>query len=506
MLEFKESELRPVGYISLIRQFRLRALPPFRYTYITNTGRGLVKTEEQRITVILPKSYALKNPDNALDQLEFALKHEGLNLEIISQCFTHISKDDITHFIKKKPSGRFRRIIWFLFEFITNEILDLADVKQIPYVDLLDPKKYLVGKTLKSKRHAINNNLLGNKGFCPIVRKTPFLDEFIEKNISLKAEKLINSVNPTILARAINYLYTKETKSSFGIEKIAPSAARMTRFINLLEGASKNFELNKENLIALQNNIVDEEYKDTDYRKSQNYVGELTPLYQQKIHYISPKPVDLEQLMSDYVICQQQLIDSGVHPVVIAAILSFGFVFLHPFEDGNGRIHRYIIHYILSKTKFTPDNIIFPVSSVMLKNLRQYDAVLELFSKPLLNVIGDYELNDEGVLTVKNDTRFFYQYIDFTFYAEYLFSCIDKTIEEDFRDELLFIEKYDRTKKSIQSIVDMPDFKIDRAIRCIAENNGKLGSKIRRTYFKELSDAKVTAIEKAVQKGMLTSF
>jgi fido (protein-threonine AMPylation protein) len=491
-----------VGYIELIRHFRLRVLPPHRYTYIADIGRGAVKNEEHKITVILPKPYALKTPDNALHQLEFALKHEGVNLEIISACFAHIHKDDITHFINEKPAGKFRRILWFLFEFLGGEILDLDDAKQIPYVDLLDPKKYIVGKSIKSRRHAINNNLLGNKGFCPIVRKTALLDEFIGKNISLETEKLMKSVDPVILARAINYLYTKETKSSFGIEKITPSLDRMARFINLLEKASENVELNKGALIALQNDIVSDLYKDADYRKSQNYVGELTQLYQQKIHYISPKPEDLKQLMSDYIECQQQLLADDVHPVVVAAILSFGFVFLHPFEDGNGRIHRYIIHYILSKTKFTPDNIIFPVSSVMLKNLRQYDAMLELFSKPLLNAIDNYELNDAGELSVKSDTKKFYQYIDFTFYAEYLFSCIEKTIEEDFRDELDFITRYDRTKRSIQSIVDMPDFKIDRAIRCIAENNGKLGSKMRRTYFSELSDDTVSAIEKVIREGM----
>jgi hypothetical protein len=37
-----------------------------------------------------------------------------------------------------------------------------------------------------------------------------------------------------------------------------------------------------------------------------------------------------------------------VDPVVAAAILAFGFVYIHPFEDGNGRIHRYLIHHVLA--------------------------------------------------------------------------------------------------------------------------------------------------------------
>lgn len=187
----------------------------------------------------------------------------------------------------------------------------------------------------------------------------------------------------------------------------------------------------------------------------------------------------------------------------MAAILSFGFVFLHPFEDGNGRIHRFIIHYVLSKTKFTPENMLFPVSAVMLKNIRKYDEILESFSLPLLMVIDDYDLNDQAILTVLSDTKIHYQYIDYTVFAEYLFACIETTIESDFKEELNFIERYDKTKQAIQTIVDMPDLRIDRAIRCIVENKGTLGEKMKRTYFKELSQEEINAIERIVQLEMM---
>jgi len=34
--------------------------------------------------------------------------------------------------------------------------------------------------------------------------------------------------------------------------------------------------------------------------------------------------------------------------VIAAAILAFGLVYVHPFVDGNGRIHRYLIHHVLA--------------------------------------------------------------------------------------------------------------------------------------------------------------
>ena len=70
-------------------------------------------------------------------------------------------------------------------------------------------------------------------------------------------------------------------------------------------------------------------------------------------------------------------------PVIYAATIAFGFVFIHPFMDGNGRIHRYLIHEVLANAGFTPRGIVLPVSAVILANLDKYTAVLESFSRPL---------------------------------------------------------------------------------------------------------------------------
>jgi len=444
--------------------------------------------------------------ERPLQQLEFAIKHQGIHLDIIVELFAQLDSETILFYVKEKLTGKYRRKIWFLYEFLTHIKLDLEDLKNTPYVDLLDPSQYYVGEPLKSTRHAINNNLLGNNDFCPMLRKTKTLRKFQEKHLSVMANNLIKSVDPALLARATNYLYIKETKSSFGIEKIKPSIKRTEKFIHLLEKAGSISHLSKELFIELQNTIVNKQYKDTDYRQNQNYVGELTPLYTQKIHYISPKPNDLGSLMTAYLACESRLFSSALHPVMIAAILSFAFVFLHPFEDGNGRIHRFIIHYVLAKLDYTPDNIVFPVSAVMLKNRRQYDEMLESYSKSLMSSIENYDLNEEGELSVHQDTKKFYQYIDFTHFAEYLFSCIELTINEDFKEEIDFIVKYDQTKTAIQQIIDMPDLKIDRIIRCIAQNKGTLGKKMRQTVFAELDKEIVGAIEKIVQEKFMGTF
>ena len=147
-----------------------------------------------------------------------------------------------------------------------------------------------------------------------------------------------------------------------------------------------------------------------------------------------------------------------------------------PFEDGNGRIHRFLIHNILARRGFTPAGIMFPVSASMLKDMAGYDASLEAFSRPLMALV-EYSLDEEGRMTVENDTARWYRYIDMTPQAEALFRFIERTIDTELVEELAFLANYDRTKKAIQEIVDMPDRQIDLFIRVCLQNNGRLSAK-----------------------------
>jgi Fic family protein len=74
------------------------------------------------------------------------------------------------------------------------------------------------------------------------------------------------------------------------------------------------------------------------------------------------------------------------HPYILAVIVSYTFVFIHPFEDGNGRIHRFLLHDILHRFNFTPTGIIFPISATLLRNKQKYDQMLESVSEPILSI------------------------------------------------------------------------------------------------------------------------
>ena len=54
------------------------------------------------------------------------------------------------------------------------------------------------------------------------------------KNLADRAQSLVSAVAPAVLKRAVHYLFTKETKSSFAIEGEAPSKDRTERFVAAL--------------------------------------------------------------------------------------------------------------------------------------------------------------------------------------------------------------------------------------------------------------------------------
>ena len=220
----------------------------------------------------------------------------------------------------------------------------------------------------------------------------------------------------------------------------------------------------------------------------------------ERIHFACPKPEDLVDLMEGLAVAHTRMDAGGTSAVIHAAIIAYGFVFLHPFEDGNGRIHRFLIHNILARRDFTPDGLMFPVSASMLKHPVEYDHSLEAFSKHLLPLL-EYSLDEDGRMTVHSDTSQLYRFMDMTPQAEALFRFVEKTIETELTSELNFLANYDQTKKAIQAIIDMPDRQIDLFIRCCLQNNNQLSVRKRKSNFDFLLDDELSRMEKAVQSA-----
>ena len=495
----EKSTYRLAGYAALIKRYDLDVIPNWHRSFVSTTGTHRINATGGITSEVYPSRYW---PGDTLgDHLEFMLKYDGTNLAVLTGLFQEVAEKDFLEYVRSKPTGKYARRLWFLYEFLTAETLPLDDVKRGNYIDLIDPDKYYtVTPARRVRRQRVNDNLLGHRRFCPTVRRTDILRDFETTDLSRRCRQVMSTYSPKLLKRAIGYLYTRETKSSFEIEHIKPTSTRTERFVALLQLAEQEDFCEKTQLIELQNRIVDPRFRDSGFRLTQNYVGETAARQNEKIHFACPKPEDLADLMEGLVAAHKRMYAGNVSAVIHAAAIAYGFVFLHPFGDGNGRIHRFLIHNILARQGFTPKGIMFPISASMLKNTVDYDASLEAFSRNLMTLV-EYSLDEEGRMTVHNDTAGWYRYIDMTPQAEALFRFIDQTIDTELVRELAFLANYEETKRAIREIVDMPDRQIDLFIRFCLQNNGRLSTRKRVSHFDFLSDEEIDRMEQGVNSA-----
>jgi hypothetical protein len=379
--------------------------------------------------------------------------------------------------------------------------LDVPDARSVAYVDALGSAEHHTTRAVPSPRHRVRDDLLGVPGFCPVVRRTDALVGFAAKDLRARSREVVHRHDAGLPHRAAQFLYLKETKSSLEIERERPDRRRTLKFVEALRAAGNVRDLSEQTLVDLQRAILDPRYAGDGYRTSQNYVGQTLPGYREHVHYIPPKPDDVPALMEGLLECSARLSRSDVDPVVQAAVLGFGFVFVRPFDDGNGRLHRYLIHQVLARTGFTPEGLVLPVSAVMLAEPRDYDACLERFSRPLLALL-DYDLDASGAMTVHGKTAGHYRYFDATAMAKYLYAVVERTIERDLVEELGFLAGFDAVWKASREIVDLPDRRLELFLRLCLGNHGRLSAR-ERGLCPELTDAEVAAMERVVQESGL---
>jgi Fic/DOC family protein len=491
------TNLKPIGYNELVKRYNLEVLTPWCESWLASRGERKTHIEDNRTTEIYPVSY--DSGKKLGDQLTFAFKYEGVNLEILSALFKSIDQKELIDFIKIQPTGKYSRLVWFFYEWLTGNELPLEEIKQGNYISALDPEKYYViddKLSINYKRQRVTCNLIGTVDYCPLVRKTKRLKDFEAMKLDDLARNTIDKYPQELLYRATQYLYAKETKSSFEIEREHPDKRRTARFVELLRQAENN-SISKSELISLQKETVGTRFALDDFRDFQNYVGQSIGPSREIIHFAAPKPENINFLMEGWIKCANNMLESDIPPVITAAVVGYGFVFLHPFDDGNGRLHRYLIHHALGKKHFTPAGLIFPVSATMLKNMNRYDETLEHFSRELMQYV-EYTLDDNGEMTVSNETVQFYSFQDMTFQSEGLFWFIKDTIEDELNTELEYLNIFDQSRNSMREIVDMPDRKLDLFIQLCLQNHGRL-AKNKYNLFSMLTPDEIKKLSSVVQ-------
>jgi Fic family protein len=477
----------PAGYAALIGAHGLKVPLPRVLTSVSPQNKSAASADWR----VLPARYA---PEASLEgHLTFALKHEGVNLLLLKKLFEAIGPRPIENMVRNAPTGIYARRVWFFYEWLLGQQLDLPAISRGTYATALTKHHYgAAGK--KVQRQRVLDNLPGTSAFCPLLNVTEKLEEWLKQNLAAEAAQAVARVPKDVLARTAAFLLLKDSRSSFAIEGERPPQNRIQRWGRVIGEAGK-IPFGLDELLRLQRIVIgDDRMTNLGLRNDDGFIGEHdrssgTPLPD----HIDARPSDLASLM-------QGLFDFDrgaartLDPVLAAAALAFGFVYIHPLEDGNGRIHRYLIHHVLSERGFNPPGVIFPVSATILERIAGYKAVLESYSARLLPFI-DWEATPRGNVRVLNETADYYRYPDLTPHAEFLFDTVAKTIREDLPKEASFLARYDRFREALQNIIDMPELTANLLFRFLDQNGGQLSKRARQREFAKLTHEELEAIQ-----------
>lgn len=482
-----------VGYGAIIDAHALQVPLPETLALISAKKRRYIT---QGWRVFTPRH---EPEDKLYKQLVFALKYEGVHLLVLKKLFVTLSKAQLIAIITSEMLGQYSRKLWFLYEWLLEERLDIADLSTGNYVPLLDDKVQYAITGVKSSRHRITNNLPGTREFCPLIFKTDKLEHYINANLSQQKNDYLNGIHKDVLQRASSFLLLKDSQASFSIEKENPGTNRATRWGKAI-GQAGNKPLSIEELERLQQIVIENaRFLKLGLRDEGGFVGAHDRVSGEPIpEHISAKPEDLPSLLNGLVSANKILQDDSYDAVLAAASIAFGFVFIHPFIDGNGRLHRYLVQHTLSRKRFKQQGVIFPVSASILDHISDYRKTLESYSHPLLDFISWKETENHNI-EVLNDTIDFYRYFDATKQAEFVYDCVADTLNRVIPQEVNYLLRYDAFKHFIDNEFEMPDKMVATLVRFLEQHNGILSKRALKKEFLELKEDEVQSIQDTYQ-------
>jgi hypothetical protein len=499
--------MRPVGYAFLQEHYEL-SLPKLDCEYFQGDHAKGIKTINYGASIRKVLCNRTKIGNTPFDHIKTAINYQGIRLQYLYVIFKTIDEKDLIQQILKTPTSKQARVVWFLYEWLMETKLAIPDLKTGNYVNLFDSKYYFTRESgVRCQRTRVNNNALGTSAFCPCIRKTHKVIDLLQVDVYETAfaqmQEMGILLNADVVDRCINYLYTKESKTSSAIERETPSKQRLKRFNQALKNAGL-YNLNKHSLLSVQNQIVDQKARVDDYRKEEIYVGETKykgAFIDEDIHFVGPKAEHVENMMEGLLVTHDNLMtDCNMPALMHAAVISFGLVYIHPFDDGNGRTHRYLLHDVF-KQRDKRHEFIIPISATILKSEKAYDTILNTISAPLLLLL-DYEIDsdNENRVVIHNDLHYMYRYPDFTPHVEYIYEMMDTSIKLELMSEVVYLTTFDAIKKVMNQNADVSANHANTIINIIINNGGNASKNKRQYILEHISEEVLGLVEASAQQ------
>ena len=503
----------PIGGAWLAQHYELDLAQPFRVQSGIARTRSVVH-EEGRETRLYQE--ASRPGERMIDHLEFMLKHEGVHLELLSRLFERTSGEEITEWIRARPTSMYARRAGFFYEWLTEETLDFPGVTNGGYVDALDSRQYLTGVPIDVPRWRVRSNLLGNRAFCPMVVRTEGTQSADGLDITERWAEIEREFGEDTLRRSAVWITLKESRSSFAIEREGDEKDRIKRFASVIETHTgrESDPLSDEALESIQRAIVGERSLTYGLRRSPVLVGE-SGLGENVVHYVAPSWEDVPGMIGGLrrVLHRSESLGTAIR----AALLSFGLVYIHPFADGNGWMSRFLINDVLRRDEAIPPPFVLPVSAAILSRMRDYDAILERFSKPFMaRYVGDWRfgrptvaypdgLTSDFHFDAYKDALHAWRYPDLTDHVEYTGRLIEQTLDVEMRREASILVSLRAARERVKNVFEGPDAMIDRIVRSVRENGDAVSNKLR-GEFPLLDDLEIAEdVVEAVRSAFATA-
>lgn len=439
-----------------------------------------------------------------LDQALFAIKHEGVHLGYLAGALRRVDDTTLREALALTPNGAYLRKLGFLWEAFNGRHIEGLDDPGIKaaYVPLFDEAEYLTGASRRHPRWRIDFNGLGDLPLCPVVRRTPGLQAALDAQVLSEAAAFAVSIGPQMLERALSWVYLSETEGSYAIEGETPSHDKTVLFARLLQRAHDQRPLTEDYLVELQSATVTNPFdRAVQFRTEQNRL-QGNALGAAGVTYVPPAPELATELM-DHLMRLANHRPVGLDALVHAAVVSFAFVFIHPFMDGNGRLSRFLVHHCLGQSGVLPAGFLLPISVAMKKHEDRYLQALTAFSKPARALCDvTWAGDDHYSYQWRVDADIWLRSMDLTEGVQFMLEMAQAALDLHLRQEVAFLGLFDDVARHINARHDLRGSDLATLIVTTFHNGGKLSINRRKRFADRVQPTVLDDIEAAVARRM----
>lgn len=486
---------KEIGYGYVVRTLGLR-VTGYRLHAVVDSGVLALRTHGNVLHV--PTGVAPSSED-PVTHLEFALKYQGVELEVIGAACGQLAPELVQARLDASPNGRYIRVLATLYERFTGKELR-AKALTAPYVNLFDPDAYICGAVNRQSKFRVNMNDIGNAVLSPVIRRTPTLEKLLSRDVFADLDAFVQSIGGVQhLDRSLGWAYLDETHGSFAIEHEAPSEDKARRFVQILHGAHEGRALTEEYLAELQRSTITNPYLEAfAFRHEQNWLLQGGRLRASSVTYLPPPP-DQARVMMEALMDFANAGDS-IAPLVKAFLVSFAFVYIHPFMDGNGRISRFLVHHSLCRSGKLEQGLILPISMAMSHHESDYLTALQSVSKAIRELWDVTVLDDDHIDATFIGSANPYCYWDATEAIEFGVRMTHYALDTSLIKEADYLKRFDTVFDRINARYDVQGKDLSALIRMAHSHDGKLSLNRRKQYLYRVPSPVLDAIENEVQE------